>query len=104
LAAALFVVPAIAMREAAEVSDEGVAISEPIGADASGNAGSQNLLGTAAADAEERFDSGAVNKRAGKSFEGLNYCRDSAIPEGFSRHGYFCMLVRTRAKCKNFER
>ena len=97
--AALFVLAAIAMGKTAQVSDEGVAIGEPVGADASGNAGRQNLLGAAAPDAEERFNGGAVNERAGKGFEGLDYCRDSAVPERFGGHRCFCMLVRTGAKC-----
>jgi hypothetical protein len=61
-------------------------------------------LSAAAADAEERFDRGAVDERAGKGFEGLDYLVNPAVPEGFGGHGYFCMLVRTYAKCKNFER
>jgi hypothetical protein len=93
---------AIAMGEAAEVGDEDVTISETIGADTSGNAGGQNLLSAPAADAEERFDSGAVDERAGEGFKGLDYSRDSAVPERFGGHRCFCMLVRTYAKCKGY--
>lgn len=101
--AALFVMVAIAMGEVAEVGDEGVAVGESIGADAASDAGSQNLLSAAAADAEERFDGGAVNERAGKGFEGLDYQGNSAVPKGFGGHGCFCMLVRTCAKCNSLK-
>jgi hypothetical protein len=104
LAAALFVVMGIAVSKEAKVGDEGVPVCEAVGAEAAGYAGSQDLLGAAATYAEERFDGGAVDERAGKGFEGFDYLGNPAIPEGFGGHGYFCMLVRTCAKCNDIER
>jgi hypothetical protein len=97
LSTAQFVVVAIALSKAAEVSDEGVPVGEAVGADPLSDTGSQNLLGATTADAQERFYGGAVDERAGKGFENLDYCWDSAVPKGFGRHGCFCMLMRTCA-------
>jgi hypothetical protein len=104
LSAALFVVVAIALSQTAEVGDEGVPVGETVGADPLSDTGSQNLLGAAATNAQERFYSGAVDERAGKGFENLDYRWDSAVPEGFGGHGCLHMLVRTCAECKILER
>ena len=52
-------------------------------ADALGNAGSEDLLGAAAADAEEEFKGGAVGERARQGLQLAEYVVDFAIPEGF---------------------
>jgi len=52
------------LGDAAEVRDEYLAISKAARSDAVGDAGGEDLLGTAAADLQHRLDGGAVDKGA----------------------------------------
>jgi hypothetical protein len=62
-AAAAFIVAVVALGEAAQMGDEGIAICQAVGTDTLGNAGSEDLLGAAAADAEEELYGGAIDER-----------------------------------------
>lgn len=44
-----------AIGETAEMGDQGIAICQAVGSDAVGDAGSQDLLGASAPDAEQEF-------------------------------------------------
>jgi hypothetical protein len=59
------VVAVVALGDAAQTGDESIPIGQTVGADTLGNAGSEDLLGAAAADAEEEFEGRAVNERPG---------------------------------------
>ena len=69
------------------MGDESGPIRQAIGAHAVGDTGSQDLLGAAAADAQQEFDRGAVDEGAGKSFELPDHLVDFAVPAGFCRQG-----------------
>jgi hypothetical protein len=85
--------------KAAQMSDEGIPVRQTAGADAVGNAGGHDLLRPAAADAEQEFDRGPVDERAGKGLQLPEDLVDSAVPSWFGGHGGDPpMLVRTRAK------
>ena len=100
VAAALpLVVAVVALGEAAQMGDEGIPIGEAVGTDTLGNAGSEDLLGAAAADAEEEFYCRAIDERARQALELAEDVVDFAVPDGFCGHGCFTMLVRTSAKC-----
>jgi len=101
--AAPFIVAVVALGEAAQMGDEGIPVGQAVGADTLGDAGSEDLLGAAAADAEEEFYRRAIDERARKGFELAEDVIYFAIPEGFCGHGYFTMLVRTSAKCNLIE-
>ena len=64
-----------------------VALGEAVGTDTLGNAGSEDLLGAAAADAEEELYGGAVDERARQGLQLAEYVVDFAIPEGLCGHG-----------------
>ena len=85
------------------MGDEGVPIRQAVGPHVVHNAGSEDLLGAAAADAEQEFDGGAIDERAGKRFQFPDHVIDFAVPDGFGGHGCFPMLVRTSAKYKFLE-
>jgi hypothetical protein len=51
------------------MGDEGIPIGQAVGADTLGDAGSEDLLGAAAADAQQEFEGGAVDKRPGQALE-----------------------------------
>ena len=96
-AAAPFIVAVVALGEAAQMGDEGIAIGEAVGTDTLGNAGSEDLLGAAAADAEQKFEGGTVDERAGRDCARAVVWLDSAISRGVLRaRGCFTMLLRTR--------
>jgi integrase len=86
--------------QAAQMGDEGSAISETVGADAIGNAGGENLLGAAAADAEQEFEGGAVDAGAGQRLELRMMGLILLYQRGFGGTGASNMLVRASAKCK----
>jgi hypothetical protein len=67
--AAPFIVAVIALGDAAQMGDEGIAIGQAVGTDTLGDAGSEDLLGSAAADAEQEFEGGAVDERPGQALE-----------------------------------
>jgi hypothetical protein len=69
LSAPAFVGSGVAGRELPQVSDEPVAIGEAVGADLQRHAGSEDLLGAAAADPEHSLDGGAVDPGQGKGRE-----------------------------------
>jgi hypothetical protein len=69
LATALFVDGRFAGGELLEVLDEALAVGDAVAADLVGDAGLEDLLGAAAADAEELLQGGAVDPRVGKAFE-----------------------------------
>ena len=98
-AAAPFIVAVVALGEAAQMGDEGIPVGEAVGTDTLGNTGSEDLLGAAAADAEEEFYRRAIDERARQALELAEDVVDFAVPEGFCGHGCFTMLVRTSAKC-----
>jgi hypothetical protein len=52
-----------------EVSDEPVAVRHPIGTDLQRDAGGEDLLGAAAADAEEALEGGSVDPGVGQGSE-----------------------------------
>jgi hypothetical protein len=66
--------------------DQSIAIRQAAGAYVVGDTGSHDLLGSAAADTKQEFDSGPVNERAGKDLKVPGNLADSAIPERFCRH------------------
>ena len=104
VAAALQLVkPVLTLGEAAEPVDEVLAIGQSISADAIGDAGRQDLLRSAAADAEQELQGGAIDERAGKSLEFPDHRVEFAIPRWFGRHGSLTMLVRTCAECNPVE-
>jgi hypothetical protein len=83
------------------MSDEGIPIGQAVGSYPLGDTGSEDLLGPAAADAEEELYGRAIDERAGQELEFAEYVVDFAIPKRFCGHGgCFTMLVRTSAKCK----
>ena len=59
------------MGEALQAGDQSVAVGEAIGADAIADAGRHDLLGAAAADAEEGLDGGAVDVGVGMAAQRL---------------------------------
>ena len=77
----------VALGNVAQMGDEGLAIGQAVGADALGDTGSQDLLGAAAADAQQEFEGGAVDEGPGQALELAEDVVDSAIPEGFGGHG-----------------
>lgn len=60
-----FIVAVVALGDAAQVDDECVAISQAVGSHPLGNAGSEDLLGAAAADAEEENRGSRGQRTAG---------------------------------------
>jgi hypothetical protein len=96
-----FIIAVIALGEAAEMGDKGIPIRQTVGADVIYNAGGQDLLGAAAADAEEEFDGGAIDEGTGQGLQLVDHVVDFAVPDRFCGHGYFTMLVRTGAKYKH---
>ncbi len=66
MAASALVGSGLAGGHLAQVSDQPVAIGEAIGADLERDARSEDLLGSAAADAKHSFDGGAVDPRLGQ--------------------------------------
>ena len=64
-----FVVAVVALGDAAQMGDEGIPVGQAVGADTLGDAGSEDLLGAAAADAEQKFEGGAVDERPGQALE-----------------------------------
>ncbi len=90
LTAALALVVAVTvLGEPAEMGDKSIAIGESVGANAVHNAGEQDLLGAAAADAEEEFDGGAIDERAGKNLQFPDHVIDFAVPGRLCGHGRF---------------
>ena len=78
---------AVAFGQAAQVGDEGIPVGQTVGADAVGNARGQDLLGSAAADAEQEFHRGPVDERAGKRLKLPDDVVDFAVPDWFCGHG-----------------
>ena len=83
------VVAIIPLGEAAQMSDEGIPIRQAARADTFGDAGSHDLLGPAAADAEEEFEGSAIDERAGEGLKLPDDIVDFAVPDGFCGHGAF---------------
>ena len=81
-----FVVAAIPLGEAAQVGDEGIPVGQAVGADVFCDAGSHDLLGAAAADAEQEFDRGAISERAGEGLQFTDDFVDFAVPGWFCGH------------------
>jgi len=86
-AATPFIVAVVALGEAAQMGDEGIPIGQAVGSHPLGDAGSEDLLGAAAADAEEELYRRAIDERPGQALEFAEYVIDFAIPEGFCGHG-----------------
>ena len=77
----------ITFGDALEACDESIPIGEPVCAGAAlQNARRQDLLGTAAADAQQEFEGGAVHIRKRVPAELLNNGRQFTIPDGFGGH------------------
>jgi hypothetical protein len=72
-AAAPFIVAVVALSDASQMRDEGIPIGEAVGTDTLGNAGSEDLLGAAAADAEQEFEGRTVDERPGQALEFADY-------------------------------
>jgi hypothetical protein len=102
-AAAPFIVAVVALGEAAQMGDEGIPIGEAVGTYTLGNTGSEDLLGAAAADAEEEFYRRAIDERARKALKLAEDVVDFAVPDRFCGHGCLTMLVRACAKCNDHE-
>jgi hypothetical protein len=69
-APALYLVIALLVpRPLLQASDPSVPIRQSVGSDPAADTGSQDLLGAAAADAQQEFDRGAIDERAGRSPE-----------------------------------
>jgi hypothetical protein len=86
-AATPFIVAVVALGKAAKMGDEGIPIGQAVGTDAVGDAGSEDLLSAAAADAEEELYGRAIDERARQGFELAQYVVDFAVPEWFCGHG-----------------
>jgi hypothetical protein len=69
LAALAFLRSDLAGGELLQVSDQPAAVGEAAGADLERDAGGEDLLGAAAADAEEALEGGAVDPRVGQGRE-----------------------------------
>ena len=67
--ASTFIVAVVARGDAAQTGDEGIPIGQAVGADPLGDAGSQNLLSAAAADAKQKLEGGAVDERPVQELE-----------------------------------
>jgi hypothetical protein len=101
LAAALELIKAVlAFGQAAQAGDQLIAIGQPARSNAIGDAGGHDLLGAAAADAEEEFDRRAIDERTGLRAQHGNRAIEFVVPGGFSGHTSLGMLVRVRAKYK----
>ena len=81
-----FVVAIVALGEAAQVGDERITIGQAVGTDVLGDAGSHDLLGAAAADAEQKFDCGAIGERVGEDLQFTDDFVDFAVPGWFCGH------------------
>jgi hypothetical protein len=81
-AAAAFELFVFTRSESPQVADENLAIRQTVRAHVVRDAGGEELLGAAAADAEDRFDGGAVDEGAGKSPEFGADVVDIAEPAG----------------------
>ncbi len=99
-----FIVSLIAFPQASQVGDEGLAIGEAARADPFGNTGSHDLLRPPSAHAEQKFEGGAIDKRAGEGLQLADDIVDFAVPERFGGQGWFFMLLRVRAKCMGLAR
>jgi hypothetical protein len=78
---------AVPFSQTAQMNDEGIPISQAADADAVGNTGRHNLLGAAAADAEQEFDRGPIHERTGEGLKLPDHIVDFAVPDGFCGHG-----------------
>ena len=88
LALALDLVEAVvALGEPAQAGDEEVSVGEAAGADAVGNGRRHDLLGAAAADAQEEFDRRPIHKRPGEGLQRPDDVLDFAVPGWFGGHG-----------------
>jgi hypothetical protein len=72
--------------ELLEAGDELVPVGDAAGADLAGNSGLEQLLGAAAADAEQSFERRAVDPRVGQGMERGDHGWQAAEPEGFIGH------------------
>jgi hypothetical protein len=95
-----FVMSLFSRGKAPQVTDQAVAFRQSIRADMVAHTGREDLLGPPAADTQEEFHRGAIDKRAGKGLEILDDLVELADPTRLCRHGFFSMLVRTCAECK----
>ena len=69
-AALLLVTGGFAGGETFEMGDQGLPVGYAVGADLTGDAGSQDLLGPAAADAQQTLERGAVDPAVGQGAKG----------------------------------
>ena len=87
LAPALPLVKAVVtLSQTAQMGDEGIPIGQTIGADAFGNARCHDLLGAAAADAEQEFQGGPVDERTREGLKLPDDIVDFTVPGGFCGH------------------
>jgi hypothetical protein len=63
------VVAVIPLGDAAQAGDKRIPIGQAVGSHAVGDARSEDLLGSAAADAQQEFEGGAVDERPGQELE-----------------------------------
>lgn len=85
-AAPSFIITFVALGKPSQVGDEGIPIGQAVRADIVGDAGSEDLLGAAAPDAEEELYGGAIDEWARERFDLAEDVVDSAIPKGFCGH------------------
>jgi hypothetical protein len=98
------VVAIITVGQAAQMGYEGIPIGQTVGADAVGNAGGHDLLGSAPTDAKQKFQGRPVDERTGEGLKLPNDIVDLAARRVLRARGYFTMLVRTCAKYNFLER
>ena len=81
-----FIIAVVALGDAAQTGDEGIPVGQAVGADPLSDAGSEDLLGAAAADAEEEFEGRTVDERPGQALKFPDTSSDLLYQEGFCGH------------------
>ena len=79
--------------QAAEMPDDLLPVGQPIFADRLADQRLQDLLGAPAADAEYKFERGAIHPRGGKSFELFDGNFEPGMPGRFVRHARCSMQL-----------
>ena len=92
-----FVEGVLAGGDLLEAADKGIPVGQAAGSDTAGDAGGHDLLGAAAADAEQELESRAIDVGVGMVAQTLYDGWQLTVPDRFLGHGFFSMLVRDRA-------
>jgi hypothetical protein len=81
-----FIIAVVALGEAREAGDQDLAVHQAVGADVVGDARGQDLLGAAAADAEEKLNGSAIDERARGGPQLFQNVVEFREPRWFGRH------------------